>query len=113
MNSKIYESTGTASTMGWLRDCQRLGRTVLFAATLVTLGGAAGALADESTIININTASAERLTEMLTGVGLAKAKLIVEYRELHGPFEHIDELQEVRGIGESTVAKNRALISLE
>jgi len=49
----------------------------------------------------------------LQGVGLAKAHRIVEYREAHGPFEHIDELAAVRGIGSSTVEKNRSVIRLQ
>ena len=49
--------------------------------------------------VNINLASAEAIAEALSGVGLAKANRIVEYREAYGPFEHVDELAAVRGIG--------------
>ena len=61
----------------------------------------------------IQIASAEVLAESLQGVGLAKAHRIVEYREAHGPFEHIDELAAVRGIGSATVEKNRSVIRLQ
>ena len=63
--------------------------------------------------VNINHASAEAIAEALQGVGLAKANRIIEYREAHGPFVHIDELAAVQGIGEVTVEKNRDVILLQ
>ena len=60
--------------------------------------------------VNINTASAEQLAESLNGVGLSKAALIVQYRETNGPFTHMDELVNVKGIGLRTVDKNRKVI---
>jgi competence protein ComEA len=63
--------------------------------------------------VNINLASAEVLAESLQGVGIAKAHRIIEYREAHGPFEHIDELAAVQGIGPATVEKNRSAIRLQ
>jgi competence protein ComEA len=46
-------------------------------------------------------------------VGPSKAEEIVRYREAFGPFETVDELAEVKGIGKSTLEKNRDLITLE
>ncbi|OXY83016.1 ComEA family DNA-binding protein [Oceanimonas doudoroffii] len=62
------------------------------------------------TSININTASRDQLAQ-LSGVGQAKADAIVAYREANGPFESVDDLMQVRGIGEATVEKNRHLLS--
>ena len=62
--------------------------------------------------VNINTASAEEIAEALNGVGLSKAEKIVEYRNENGPFVHIDELVNVKGIGLRTVDKNRDAIVL-
>lgn len=67
----------------------------------------------ESGSVDINTASVEQLAEGLNGVGEAKAEAIVAYRESNGPFEHIDELVNVRGIGLATVDRNRDRINLE
>lgn len=64
------------------------------------------------TSVNINTASAAELAEGLTGIGVSKAEAIVRYREQFGPFESVDELSEVTGIGDSTVEKNRRVISI-
>ena len=63
--------------------------------------------------VNINEASAEVLAEALSGVGMTKAIRIVQYREAYGPFEHIDELTAVEGIGAATVEKNRDVILLQ
>lgn len=63
--------------------------------------------------VNINTASAEEIAEALNGVGMSKAQKIIEYREQNGPFAHIDELVNVKGIGLRTVDKNRAAILLQ
>lgn len=60
--------------------------------------------------VNINTASAETIAESLDGVGLTKAQAIVEYRKAQGPFKHPDELVNVKGIGLSTVDRNRDFI---
>ncbi len=54
--------------------------------------------------VNINTASESELTA-LPGVGPAKAKAIVEYRKQHGSFKTLDELKNVKGIGEGIFAK--------
>lgn len=57
--------------------------------------------------VNINTADAETISESLQGVGLSKARAIVEYRQKHGPFRSVDDLSLVKGIGERTVELNR------
>ncbi|BFM06769.1 ComEA family DNA-binding protein [Halioxenophilus aromaticivorans] len=62
--------------------------------------------------ININSASAQEISEALTGVGPAKAEAIVAWREEFGGFQHVEELEEVKGIGPSIVEKNKAKISL-
>jgi comEA protein len=49
--------------------------------------------------VNINTALAGEL-EQLPGIGPAMAARIVEYRQKNGPFKKIEELMNVRGIGE-------------
>jgi len=62
--------------------------------------------------VNINTASAEDLSEMLTGIGPSKAAAIVAHREQHGAFKAVNDLVNVKGIGEATLEKNRDRISL-
>lgn len=62
--------------------------------------------------VDINTADAETIAAELKGVGLAKAKAIVEYRKKHGPFRSPGDLSLVKGIGERTVEINRADIKV-
>ncbi len=63
--------------------------------------------------VNINTADAETISAELSGIGLAKAKAIVEYRKKHGPFRSVDDLSLVKGIGERTVDRNRSDIQVK
>lgn len=60
--------------------------------------------------VDINTADAETLSAELDGIGLAKAKAIVEYRRKYGPFKSAADLSLVKGIGERTVEINKANI---
>lgn len=62
--------------------------------------------------VDINTADAETLSAELDGVGLSKAKAIVEYRKKYGPFKSPDDLSLVKGIGERTVELNRENIKV-
>ena len=62
--------------------------------------------------ININSASAEQIAATMTGVGESKAKAIVEYRSSHGKFKSIQDLENVVGIGNKTVEKNKDKITL-
>lgn len=57
--------------------------------------------------VDINKASkAELMT--LNGVGEAKANAILEYRKKHNCFSKVDEIKEVKGLGEKFLEKNRA-----
>ena len=61
--------------------------------------------------ININTASAAEL-EALPGIGAKTAARIVEYRQKNGPFKKIEELMNVRGVGEKNFLKLKPQISV-
>ncbi len=62
--------------------------------------------------INLNTAGAKEIAEALSGVGAKKAQAIVDYRKTHGEFASISELVNVKGIGASTLDKNKDKIVL-
>jgi competence protein ComEA len=55
-------------------------------------------------VVNINTASVKDL-DALPGIGARTAALIVEYRQKNGPFKKIEELMNVRGVGEKSFLK--------
>lgn len=61
--------------------------------------------------IDINTATAEELQELM-GIGPVLAQAIVDYRAEHGPFDSIDELLEVSGIGEAKLDNIRDDVTL-
>ena len=56
--------------------------------------------------VNVNTADAKTLTESLQGIGQKKAEAIVQYRTENGDFSTLNDLTNVKGIGEKTVEKN-------
>jgi comEA protein len=62
--------------------------------------------------ININQASAAQL-QLLSGVGPVLSQRIVEYRESQGPFEKIEDLMQVPGIGAKTFLKIKDLLTVD
>lgn len=62
-------------------------------------------------LININTADAT-LLDTLPGIGPSKATAIITYRNEHGPFVKIEDIQNVSGIGPSTYADIKSLITV-
>lgn len=68
---------------------------------------------DEELIVNINTASEDELMKILPGVGEKRAAAIVEYRNIAGGFNSVDELCEVEGLGEGTVRTIKQFCTLE
>ena len=63
--------------------------------------------------ININQADAKTIAMAVKGIGPRKAAAIVKYREEYGSFQSLDDLLDVKGIGEATLDKNRSRIVLE
>lgn len=62
-------------------------------------------------VVNLNTATPEQL-ESLKGIGPAKAAAIVEYRKKNGNFKTVDDLNNVPGIGDKTLAKLKPEITV-
>ena len=72
---------------------------------------AAAPKAASTAVVNINTASAAEL-DALPGIGAKTAARIVEYRQKNGPFKKIEELMNVRGVGEKNFLRLKAQISV-
>lgn len=99
--------------------------TTAFALTLVvTLAGLSTVLAAQeaagqktekaaapAAAVNLNSASAADL-ERLPGIGPATAARIVEYRQKNGAFKKVEDLMNVRGIGEKTFLTLKPLITV-
>ena len=63
--------------------------------------------------VNINTADAEALAAAINGVGVKKARDIINHRQENGPFESVDDLAQVSGIGMQTVDKSRGNLTVK
>jgi len=74
-------------------------------------GGDAGSAESSGGLININTATARGL-EALPGVGEVTAQRIIEHREANGPFESVEDIQDVSGIGEKTFEWMEGMITV-
>jgi competence protein ComEA len=61
----------------------------------------------EATGIDLNRSTADQLAQ-LAGIGPVLAERIVAYREEHGPFDTVEDLLDVPGIGEAKLALLRA-----
>ncbi len=96
-------------------------RKMIAALLVLGLGGMAVAAQDGSrqpaaktaaaAPVNLNTATMAQL-ETLPGIGPATAQRIVDYRQQNGGFKKIEELMNVRGIGEASFLKLKSLVSL-
>ena len=61
--------------------------------------------------INLNTATAAQL-EKLPGIGARTAQLIVEHRQKNGNFKKVEELMNVKGIGEKSFLKIKSMVTV-
>jgi competence protein ComEA len=73
--------------------------------------GAAKANATATDPINLNAATAAQL-QTLPGVGASAAQRILDYRQKNGSFKKIEELMNVKGIGEKSFLKLKPLITV-
>lgn len=74
-------------------------------------GGPSGASGASAGPVNLNTATAEQL-DTLPGVGPATAQSIITYRQQHGGFRRVDDLLDVRGIGDARMEQLRPLVTV-
>ncbi|MBI5437165.1 MAG: helix-hairpin-helix domain-containing protein [Nitrosomonadales bacterium] len=62
--------------------------------------------------VNLNTATREEL-DGVKGIGPVKAQAIIEYRTKNGLFKSVDDLKNVKGFGDKTVAKMRSELTVD
>lgn len=85
---------------------------VLITAPVVSAQKAAGKTAAAvPAVVNLNTATATQIAT-LPGIGEKAAQRIIEYREKNGGFKKIEELMNVKGIGEKSFLKLKPLITV-
>jgi competence protein ComEA len=93
-----------------MQNCRRI--AAVWIVVLMSLAIATGAYAGDIEKININTATAEQLTQ-LKGIGSNYATAIIAYREKNGPFKNPEDLIKVPRIGQKTFEKNKDLITIK
>jgi len=98
-------------TQGWPRWRRCVSASLL--CLLLTVGAAANAApiesvraAEQPEAIDLNKADLQQL-QSLPGIGAAIAQRILDFREANGPFERVEDLLKVRGIGEKSFEKLR------
>jgi comEA protein len=64
-----------------------------------------------ATAVNLNTATQADL-EKLPGIGAATAKQIIEYRQKNNGFKKVEELMNIKGIGEKSFLKLKSLVTI-
>ena len=77
----------------------------------IAAGASTAAPGPSGALVNLNTATEEQL-DTLPGVGPVTAQKILEWRSAHGAFSSVDELLEVDGIGDKTLADLAPLVTL-
>lgn len=73
---------------------------------------ASGVDGDSSAQINLNTATTEEL-QTISGIGAKRAQDIIDYRDANGGFSSVDDLKNVSGIGEKTLEKLKAEVTVD
>ncbi len=86
--------------------------TSIIFSTFLLFSSFYAAASDAVKNVNINTATAEQIAVVLDGIGMSKAMAIVDHRKRYGSFKQVESLEAVKGIGRSTVEKNRSKIRI-
>lgn len=76
-----------------------------YAISLLLVAGSLFASTVSAELVNINKASAEIMQEHLQGIGAKKAEAIINYRTEHGEFKKLEDIKEVKGIGDALFEK--------
>jgi len=94
-----------------MRSMIRTAAAIVFLAMLTTIAGAQGEKPAPAAkaAVNLNTATIDQLEE-LPGVGPATAQRILDYRQKNGSFKKVEDLMNVKGIGEKSFLKLKPLI---
>jgi len=67
----------------------------------------------QSNAININTATAQIITDAkIKGIGKKRAEAIVAYRTQHGPFKSVDDLKNIKGLSQKVIDANRGRLTV-
>ena len=96
-----------------------MNRRVALFTTLLALCGSLSAMAQKAPpsaparvdLVNLNTSNATQIAS-LPGIGPKTAESIIQYRQKNGGFKKIEEIMNVRGVGEKSFLKIKSLITV-
>lgn len=63
-------------------------------------------------VVNLNTATADEL-QLLPGIGSARAQAVIDLRKQRGGFKNVEELKDVKGIGDTALERMRPFVRLD
>ena len=101
----VFVLAGLAEAPGCLFTVQAAPKTAAGTAK------ASAASGEKAAPVDVNSAGLEALID-LPGIGRSTAQRIIDYRKEHGPFKTVDELLNVRGIGEKSLARFRDRVTI-
>ena len=108
------EKNGSFKTSTGLLKVKGIGKATLKKLSHFLTGFSTSTSLDDSSkgLVDINHDGVQEIA-FLPSIGPVKAKSIVEYRNSHGFFENVEELEKVKGIGPKTLAKIRNFIAVK
>jgi competence protein ComEA len=102
-----------------MSERMRVARAVALALLAVCSLAVAASAAPESDpgpgltgVVNLNTATADEL-QLLPGIGAARAQAVIDLRKQRGGFKSIEELKDVKGIGDAALERLRPYVRLD
>jgi len=94
------------------RVAARVAAALALGVALASTPALAGGDGRLSGSVNVNTATAEQL-QLLPGIGASRATALIDERKRRGGFRRVEELLEVKGIGEASLEQLRPYVTLE
>ena len=94
---------------------RRAGVHTLAAALAIALAAVPALAGDTPAVqgtVNVNTASLEEL-QLLPGIGESRARAVIAERKRRGGFKRVDDLREVKGIGETSLDQMRPYVTVQ
>jgi competence protein ComEA len=95
-----------------MRVARALALALIAASSLATAAPPEDAAPRLTGVVNLNTATSDEL-QLLPGVGAARAQAVIDLRKQRGGFKDVEELKDVKGIGDTALERMRPFVRLD